>query len=110
MGRHESTKETLTMITKYDEAPEHVRKLAFSLMQLCIYRELSSSDDPGALLALGAQAGVDVPTHVAALRWMASEALKCESKGSIIARQIARSAADLYLAYASKIEATLKQA
>jgi hypothetical protein len=77
-------------------------------MQLCLYRELSSSDDPGALLALGAQAGVDVPTHAAALRWLAEEELKRVGERSGVISLGSRKAAELYLAYAAKIEATLK--
>jgi hypothetical protein len=92
------------MISKYDEAPEQVRKFAFSLMHLCIRRELENFDDPEALLTLGAHAGVDPATHAQALRWLAAQEINRESKG-VITRVGAREAADRYLAYASKIEA-----
>lgn len=96
------------MIIKYDDAPEAVRKFAFSLMHLCIGQELWSSDDPRALLALGAQAGVDAHTHAEALRWLAEQRIKnYELKGVVNTRRGALKAAERYLACASKIDATL---
>jgi hypothetical protein len=97
------------MICKYDDAPEHVRKFAFSLMQLCLQRDLSSSDDSHALLTLGAQAGVDAATHAEALRWLAAQEFKYEGECSPVIRRSVRKAAELYSAVASKIEATLTQ-
>ena len=95
------------MISKYDEAPEQVRKLAFSLLHMCLYRELSSYDDPRALLHLGAQAGVDAATQAEALRWLAEQELKHASERSGVISRGTRKAAERYLDYASKIESTL---
>jgi hypothetical protein len=96
------------MISKYDDAPEHVRKFAFSLMQICLYRELSSYDDPRPLLALGAKAGVDDATQAEALRWLAAQELMYASESSGLISKGTRKAAELYSDYAAKIEATLK--
>lgn len=97
------------MISKYDEAPEQVRKFAFSLMHISLHRAIEDfKDDPHALLTLGAQAGVDAATHAAALRWLAAQNIKYELECSSLIRRGVRKAAELYLAYASKIEATLK--
>ena len=98
----------IATISKYDEAPECVRKFAFSLMQLCIYRELSGWDDPHALLMLGAHAGVDVATHAEALRWLAEHELKHASERPGVISGGSRKAAALYSALASKIDATFK--
>jgi hypothetical protein len=53
---------------------------------------------------------VDAATHAEALRWLAEQELKHASERSGVISRGTRKAADLYSAWASKIEATLTPA